>query len=123
MGGALSEKVMVLTESNWQDEVIQSFQAVLIDFWAPWCAPCRLLAPVVDAVAAETSGRLKVGKVNVDEAAALAERYGVRSIPTLILFMRGEAVARHVGSLGREQLLQFVDGAIAAPAERQETGA
>jgi thioredoxin len=123
MGGALSEKVMVLAESNWQGEVIDSLQAVLIDFWAPWCAPCRLLAPIVDAVAAETSGRLKVGKVNVDEAAALAERYGVRSIPTLILFMRGEAVARHVGSLGREQLLQFVESAIAAPSERQETGA
>lgn len=114
---------MVLTESNWHDEVIASDRPALIDFWAPWCAPCRMLAPVVDAVAAETFGRLKVGKVDVDEAAMLAERYGVRSIPTLILFKGGEAVARHVGSLGREELLRFVDSAVAEPAESHGAGA
>jgi len=119
----LSENVIVVTESNWHDEVTGSDLPVLIDFWAPWCAPCRTLAPVVEVVAAEMAGRLKVGKLDVDEAAALADRHGVRSIPTLILFQKGRGVARHVGSLSREPLVRFVEEALAATAVSDGGGA
>ena len=86
-----------LTNENFDAEVLQSEQPVLVDFWATWCGPCMMLGPIVAEVAAEYAGRVKVGKVNVDNAPELAARYGITSIPALLLFRKGEVVRTSVG--------------------------
>ncbi|MDD6160769.1 MAG: thioredoxin [Oscillospiraceae bacterium] len=95
---------IVLTDSNFDAEVLQSAGTVLVDFWAPWCGPCRMLAPAVAQIAEEYEGRVKVGKVNVDDAPALAARYGVMSIPTVMVFRGGEAVHTLVGLRPKAEL-------------------
>ncbi len=99
-----SEKVMAFTDANFDREVLQSEIPVLVDFWATWCAPCKAIAPLVDAVADEYAGKIKVGKVNVDENPATPGKYGVRGIPTLILFKGGVVVDQIVGAVPRSQL-------------------
>ena len=99
-----SEKVMAFTDTNFDREVLQSEIPVLVDFWATWCAPCKAISPLVDAVADEYSGRVKVGKVNVDENPATPGKYGVRGIPTLILFKGGAVVDQVVGAVPKSQL-------------------
>ena len=89
--------VKTLTKDNFTTEVLQSDQAVLLDFWAPWCGPCRMLSPVVDELAEEHSGEVYVGKVNIDEEPELATRFGVMSIPTVMLFKGGVPVSTSVG--------------------------
>ena len=86
-----------LNETNFESEVLRSDKQVLVDFWATWCGPCRMLAPIVAEVAEEQAGRVKVGKVNVDEAPGLAAKYGIMSIPALLLFRNGEVVKTSVG--------------------------
>jgi thioredoxin 1 len=98
-----------LTSADFDGEVLQSGTPVLVDFWAPWCGPCRMMGPVIDAVADKYAGRVKVGKVNVDEAADLAGRYGVRSIPTLIIFKGGEQADMLVGAVPEAELSQRLD--------------
>ena len=93
-----------LTVDNFQSEVVQSPIPVLIDFWAPWCAPCRMLGPVIDQLADEYAGRLKVGKVNVDEAGALAEQHGISSIPTLVLYKDGAVAAQKTGAAPKHDI-------------------
>lgn len=95
---------IVLTDSNFDAEVLQNAGTVLVDFWAPWCGPCRMLAPAVAQIAEEYEGRVKVGKVNVDDAPALAARYGVMSIPTVMVFRGGEAVHTLVGLRPKAEL-------------------
>jgi len=85
----LSENVKVLTSQNWEREVLQATGPVLVDFWAEWCAPCRMIAPYVEALANEFAGRATVGKLNVDENEDVAMRYAIRSIPTLLVFKNG----------------------------------
>jgi len=99
-----SEKVMAFTDTNFDREVLQSDVPVLVDFWATWCAPCKAIAPLVDAVADEYTGRIKVGKVNVDENPATPGKYGVRGIPTLILFKGGAVIDQIVGAVPKSQL-------------------
>jgi thioredoxin 1 len=99
-----SEKVMAFTDANFDQEVIQSDIPVLVDFWATWCAPCKAIAPLVDAVADEYAGKVKVGKVNVDENQATPGKFGVRGIPTLILFKGGVVVDQIVGAVPKSQL-------------------
>ena len=100
---------MILNKSNFEEEVLKSEKPVLVDFWASWCGPCRMLAPTVDALADDYASVVKVGKVNVDEENELAMRYKVASIPTLILFKNGEAVNRSVGVVPREDIVKMFE--------------
>lgn len=99
--------VVTITKENFRTEVLESDKPVLVDFWAAWCGPCRMLSPVVDEIAEET-GTVKVGKVNVDEQPALAEQFGVASIPTLILFKDGKAVETSVGVRPKAAILAML---------------
>ena len=98
---------VTLTQENFQTEVLDAKGTVLVDFWAAWCGPCRMLSPVVDEVAAELSG-VKVGKVNIDEQPDLAAQFAVMSIPTLVVFKDGKAVNQSVGVIPKEAILKMV---------------
>jgi len=95
---------ITLNDQNFEAEVLKSEIPVLVDFWAPWCGPCRMLAPVIEKIAAERQGTLKVGKVNVDEAPALASKYGIMSIPAIFVFKNGKIAAQAVGYMTKEEL-------------------
>ncbi|NLO83733.1 MAG: thioredoxin [Clostridiales bacterium] len=103
-----SKNVIELTVDSFDSEVLNSEQPVLVDFWAAWCGPCRMIAPIIDQLADEYEGKLKVGKVNVDEQGQLAAQYGVMSIPTLIFFKNGEAVERLVGVRPKPELDRII---------------
>ena len=95
---------ITITEKNFEQEVINSTLPVLVDFWASWCGPCRMLAPVIEEIAEEYEKEIKVGKINVDEERALAIQFGIESIPTVLLFKAGKVVAKSVGFRTKEQL-------------------
>ena len=101
-----SENVAEFTDQNFEREVLQSSQPVLVDFWAEWCGPCKMIAPVLEEIASEHAGTLRVAKLNVDDSPDVARRFEVMSIPTLILFKEGEPQVRIVGAKGKGQLLQ-----------------
>ena len=104
-----------LNETNFETEVLQSNQPVLVDFWAEWCGPCKMLAPALDELAVEQAGRVKVAKVNVDESPSLAARFGIQSIPTLLYFAGGELRDKSVGVVGKKAIVARLEK-LAVPA-------
>ncbi len=106
MAGA---NTLTFTDSAWDTEVLNSELPVLVDFWAEWCGPCRMIAPTVDAFADEYTGKLKVGKLNVDDNGGSASRYNVRGIPTLLLFKEGKVVEQRVGAVSKADLVKMVE--------------
>jgi len=108
MAGA---NTLEFTDANFESEVLKSNVPVLVDFWAEWCMPCRMLTPTIDALASETAGKAKVGKVNVDQHQGIAVKYGIQSIPTVMLFKNGQMVKKWVGVVQKGTLTE----ALAAP--------
>ncbi len=105
----MSENVCEFTDSNFDSEVLQSAEPVLVDFWAPWCAPCRMITPVIEQLAAENAAAIKVGKLNIDESGKTAQQLGINSIPTLLLFKNGEVTERWVGVQTKARLQEALD--------------
>ena len=100
--------VLEITEANFNEKVLHADKPVLLDFWAPWCGPCRQVAPIVDAVAQAFDGKAYVGKINVDDNMGLAQRYGVMSIPTLIVIKNGETVDKVIGARSKEDISAMI---------------
>jgi thioredoxin 1 len=107
-----SDNIFDFTDDNFQSEVLDSSTPVLVDFWASWCGPCKAIAPIIEEIATEYQGKVKVGKVNVDENPAIPSNYGVRGIPTLILFKDGQVFDQAVGALPKSQLQSMLDKAV-----------
>ena len=107
-----NELVNHVTDASFDQEVLKSDQAVLIDFWAPWCAPCRAIAPLIDELAGEYAGRLKVVKINVDDNPETPARYGVRGIPNLLIIRSGQVKEQIVGAVPKSHLVRAVDSAL-----------
>lgn len=110
----MSDKVTHVGDADFDAAVLQSGEPVLVDFWAEWCGPCKMISPVLDELAETYGGKLKVAKVNVDENRATAIKYHVRSIPMLLLFKDGQIQASQVGAVGKGQLTQMIDKTLAA---------
>ena len=104
------ENTLNFSDASWEQEVLNSDVPVLVDFWAEWCGPCRMMAPTVDSVAQEYKGRVKVGKLNVDENNSTAMRYNIRGIPTLLLFKGGKIVEQKVGAVGKSDVVKMLEG-------------
>lgn len=105
----MSDKIVYLTDDSFETEVLQSEPPVLVDYWADWCGPCKMIAPVLEEIAEEYEGKIKVAKLNIDENSGTPPKYGIRGIPTLMLFKGGNVEATKVGALSKSQLTAFID--------------
>lgn len=105
----MAEQILVLSEANFEEETRKGEGPLLVDFWAAWCAPCRLIAPHLEALAQEYKGRARIAKVNVDENGALAGRFQIRSIPTLLVFKNGQVVDQLIGAAPKDSIQQLLD--------------
>ena len=103
------EHTLTFTDTNFETDVLSAEVPVLVDFWAEWCGPCKMMTPTVDAVANDYAGKVKVGKLNVDDNGGIAMRYNIRGIPTLLLFKGGQIVEQRVGALGKSDVQKMID--------------
>ena len=106
----MSAHITYVTDDSFEAEVLKATQPVLVDYWAEWCGPCKMIAPILDEVASEYAGKLKVAKLNIDDNQATPAKFGIRGIPTLMLFKNGQIEATKVGALSKSQLAAFLDG-------------
>lgn len=107
----MAENIHEFTDANFDEEVLKSSEPVLVDFWAPWCGPCRMLMPTIEELATEFAGKVKIGKVNTDDNQGTAAGYGITSIPTVMLFKDGEMVDKVVGAPGKEHFVTMLNAA------------
>lgn len=108
----MSEDILHVTDDTFETDVINSSDPVLVDYWAEWCGPCKMIAPILEEIASEYSGKIKVAKINIDDNPQTPPKYGIRGIPTLMLFKNGEVEATKVGALSKSQLTAFLDSNI-----------
>ena len=107
-----NDLILNVTDADFEKEVLQSPLPVLLDFWAPWCAPCKMIAPILESIAPEYQGKLKIVKINVEENSQTPAKFGIRQIPTLLIIKNGEAAATKVGTLSKGQLEAFINASI-----------
>ncbi|MEN8762188.1 MAG: thioredoxin TrxA [Thiogranum sp.] len=105
----MSDTIVYLTDDSFQNEVLESAEPVLVDYWAEWCGPCKMIAPILTEIATEYQGKVKVAKLNIDDNPQTPPKYGIRGIPTLMLFKDGNVEATKVGALSKSQLTAFID--------------
>jgi thioredoxin 1 len=105
----MSDRTISITDATFEEEVLKSEQPVLVDYWAEWCGPCKMVAPILEEIAKEYEGKIKICKLNIDENPSTPPRYGIRGIPTLMLFKNGNIEATKVGALSKSQLVVFID--------------
>jgi len=108
----MSDAIKHVSDTSFDTDVLQSDQPVLVDYWAEWCGPCKMIAPILEEAATQYAGKLTVAKLNVDDNQATASKFGIRGIPTLMLFKGGQVVATKVGALSKSQLTAFLDGSL-----------
>jgi thioredoxin 1 len=108
----VSDNILHLTDNSFEEDVIKSSEPVLVDYWAEWCGPCKMIAPILEEIASEYGGRIKVAKLNIDDNPQTPPKYGIRGIPTLMLFKDGNVEATKVGALSKSQLTAFIDSNI-----------
>ncbi|BDT72652.1 thioredoxin 1 [Comamonadaceae bacterium OS-4] len=108
-----SELIKHVTDATFEADVLQSAQPILVDYWAEWCGPCKMIAPILDEVSAAYEGKLQIAKMNVDENRDIPAKFGIRGIPTLMLFKDGQLAATKVGALSKAQLIAFIDQQLA----------
>ena len=108
----MSETIIKLTDAEFENQVIKSDKPILVDYWAEWCGPCKMIAPILEEISSEMSDKIIIGKLNVDENSQTPPKYGIRGIPTLMIFKDGNAVGTHVGALSKSDLIQFIESNI-----------
>ena len=108
----MSESILKLTDAEFENQVIKSEKPILVDYWAEWCGPCKMIAPVLEEVASELSDKILIGKLNVDENSETPPKYGIRGIPTLMLFKNGEVIGTQVGAISKSDLINFIENKI-----------
>ena len=108
----MSSDIVYVTDESFERDVLQSEIPVLVDYWAEWCGPCKMIAPILEEVVGEYAGKLKIAKLNIDENSATPPKYGIRGIPTLMIFKDGDVEATKVGALSKSQLTAFIDSSL-----------